>query len=134
MRELVLDASVVLKWFRREGERHAPAARELREQFEAGELRVAAPPLLWLEILNVAARRWSWSPRQLDALAASLLDLGFEMIEPELEAIAEWAGEGLTAYDAAYVAVAEEAGIPLITDDAGICAAAGALAEPLHRD
>jgi predicted nucleic acid-binding protein len=134
LRELVLDASVVLKWFRSEGERHGAAARELRDQFEAGEMRVAAPPLLWLEVLNVAARRWKWSPGQLDALASSLLDLGFELIEPELEGVAEWAGRGLTAYDAAYVAVAEEAGISLVTDDAGICSIAHPIAEPLSRD
>jgi len=134
LRELVLDASVVLKWFRSEGERNAAAARELRDQFEAGELRVAAPPLLWLEILNVAARRWGWSPKQLDALAASLPDLGFELIEPELDGIADWAGKGLTAYDAAYVAIAEEAGLPLVTDDAAICAIAASIAEPLQRD
>jgi predicted nucleic acid-binding protein len=133
VKELVLDASVVLKWFRAEGERHGAAARELRDQFEAGELRVAAPPLLWLEILNVAARRWGWGTKELDGLAAALLDLGFELIEPELDGIAEWAGNGLTAYDAAYVAVAEEAGIPLLTDDATICAIAGTIAQPLQR-
>jgi predicted nucleic acid-binding protein len=129
--EVVLDASVVLKWFHSEGEANAEAAKALRERFEAGALRVAAPPLLWLEILNVAARRWCWGGAQLDALAASLPELGFELIEPELEGIAEWAAEGLTAYDAAYVAVAEEAGIPLLTDDAEICKIAPAVAEPL---
>ena len=134
MKELVLDASVVLKWFRAEGERHSEAAKELRERFEGGELRVAAPPLLLLEILNVAARRWGWSKKELDVLATSLLDLGFEQIEPELDRVAEWAGQGLTAYDAAYVAVAEEAGLTLVTDDAAICSIAGSIAEPLHSD
>lgn len=131
MREVVLDASVVLKWFHGEGEVHAKAAHKLREQFEAGELKVAAPPLLWLEILNVAARRWHWSTPHLEALAASLTDLGFDLLEPEPEAIARWAGRGLTAYDAAYVAVAEEIGVPVITDDAQICRVAAELAEPL---
>jgi predicted nucleic acid-binding protein len=131
LREVALDASVVLKWFHAEGEAHAEAARGLREQFEAGEMRVAAPPLLWLEILNVAARRWRWSGTRLDVLAASLPDLGFDLIEPELEGVAEWAAKGLTAYDAAYVAVAEEAGVPLLTDDAEICKVAAAVAEPL---
>jgi predicted nucleic acid-binding protein len=127
----VLDASVVLKWFHRGGGTNVDAARRLRRDFQAGELRVVAPPLLWLEILNVAARRWHWSSSQLDQLAASLPELGFEEIEPELEGIAEWAAKGLTAYDAAYVATAEEAGIPLITDDAEICRIAPEASEPL---
>lgn len=133
MREVVLDASVVLKWFHSEGEAHAAAARALREEFEAGELKAVAPPLLWLEILNVAARRWRWGVPSLEALATSLSELGFELVEPEPEVIARWAGQGLTAYDAAYVAVAEETGVPVITDDAQICQVAAELAEPLHR-
>lgn len=134
MREVVLDASVVLKWFHREGETNVAAARQLRRDFQAGKLRVVTPPLLWLEILNVAARRWRWSPSQLDRLAALLPELGFEEVEPELEGVAEWAAQGLTAYDAAYVATAEEAGIPLITDDAEICRIASAASEPLVED
>jgi len=131
LREAVLDASVVLKWFHEQGEANADGALRLRKQFEAGELRVVAPPLLWLEVLNVAARRWHWTSSQLDQLAASLPELGFEEAEPELEGVAEWASQGLTAYDATYVAVAEEAGIPLITDDAEICRIAPGTAEPL---
>lgn len=127
MREAVLDASVVLKWFHRGGEVHAEAAGALRGDFEAGELKVIAPPLLWLEIINVAARRWGWDSSQLEALAASLSELGFELVEPEPEAIARWAGRGLTAY----VAVAEETGAPVITDDAQICRLAKGLSEPL---
>jgi predicted nucleic acid-binding protein len=128
---VVLDASVVLKWFHREGEANVDAARQLRKDFQAGELRVIAPPLLWLEILNVAARRWKWNFEQLDQLAAALPELGFEEIEPKLDGVAEWAAQGLTAYDAAYVATAEEAGIPLITDDAEICRIAPEASEPL---
>jgi predicted nucleic acid-binding protein len=115
--EAVLDASVVLKWFHTEGERHVGQARRLRTLFQAGELRVLAPSLLWLELLNVAGRRWGWPGGQLEALARTLPDLGFEIQEPELPAVAGWVGQGLTAYDAAYVAVAEDAGVELITDD-----------------
>jgi predicted nucleic acid-binding protein len=67
----------------------------------------------------------------LEALAAALSELGFELVEPEPEAIARWAGHGLTAYDAAYVAVAEQTGVRVITDDAQICRLATELSEPL---
>jgi len=120
MREVVLDASVVLKWFHGEGERNLEPALELRGSFEKGELHVLAPPLLWLEILNVAARSWRWNGDRMSRLAASLPELGFEMVEPELETVAHWAAAGLTSYDAAYVTVAEGAGVSLVTDDSQI--------------
>jgi predicted nucleic acid-binding protein len=117
LNEAVLDASVVLKWFRTDGERHAAAARTLRERFESGQLRVAAPRLLCLEIVNVAGRRWHWKADRLARLAAGLDEIGFDWVEPELERVAHWTARGLTAYDAAYVAVAETSGAPLVTDD-----------------
>ena len=124
MNEAVLDASVVLKWFHSEGEGHVDLARQLRKRFEDGELRVLAPQLLWLEMLNVAARRWGWPQAELE-------QLGFELLEPELPRVARWAATGLTAYDAAYVAVAEQAGAQLITDDEQIVAAAPKIATAL---
>jgi predicted nucleic acid-binding protein len=129
--EAVLDASVVLKWFHAEGERQLDAARHLRAQFEAGELRVLAPRLLWLELLNVAARSWGWPQPQLEQLADTLEQLGFDVLDPELPRVARWAANGLTAYDAAYVAVAEQSGVALITDDDPIVAGAPKIATAL---
>lgn len=120
MTEAVLDASVVLKWFRPEEEGHGEAAQALRGSFEAGKLRVLAPPLLWLEVADVAARRWRWPEPQMGRLASAWPGLGFELLEPEPAFVAQWAARGLTAYDAAYVALANETGAPLITDDAEI--------------
>lgn len=130
MTEAVLDASVVLKWFRR-GERHGQAAGRLRKQYEAGELNVLAPPLLLLELVNVAGRRWGLVEKALVTMAASLVDLRFELVEPDLERVASWTAAGLTAYDAAYVSVAETFDVPLITDDASILSVAAGVARPL---
>lgn len=131
MNETVLDASVAMKWFREDGERHVEAARSLRSAFEAGDLIVFAPPLLQLEILNVAGRRWRWAEDDLVELAAALEDLGFELIDPALARVAYWTARGLTASDAAYVAVAEESKTQLVTDDDLVVAVAGAVATPL---
>jgi predicted nucleic acid-binding protein len=129
--ELVLDASVVLKWFHTAGEPRAERAQRLRARYASGEFRVLGPPLLWLELLNVAARRWRWEADRLQGLVAVLPRLGFELVEPDLAATARWCGRGLTAYDAAYVAVAEEAGAKLVTDDAEIVRAARSIAVAL---
>jgi predicted nucleic acid-binding protein len=129
--EAVLDASVVIKWFRSDGERHVDPARVLRRSFEAGELIVFTPPLLRLEIVNVAGRRWRWDEAALVDLAASLDELGFEQTEPDLVRVARWTARGLTAYDGTYVAVAEAVGTPLITDDDLIVEIATEIAQPL---
>ncbi len=131
MTEAVLDASVVLKWFRADGERHLEPARSLRVSFEAGQLAVAAPPLLRLEIVNVAGRRWKWGRDALVELAVALDELGFEFEEPELARVASWTARGLTAYDATYVALAEARMTPLITDDDFVVSLAGDVATAL---
>jgi predicted nucleic acid-binding protein len=131
--EVVLDASVVMKWFRADGERHLGPARALRTTFEAGELIVFAPPLLRLEIINVAGRRWRWAESSLLELAAALDELGFELIEPELVRVAYWTARDLTAYDAAYVAVAEANNTRLVTDDDLIVSVAGEVATALSE-
>jgi predicted nucleic acid-binding protein len=131
MTEVVLDASVVMKWFRADGERHLEPARSLRAAFETGELIVFAPRLLQLEIINVAGRRWRWSDSALLELAGALDDLGFELVEPELARVAYWTARGLTAYDAAYVAVAEADATRLVTDDDLIVTVAGEIATAL---
>jgi predicted nucleic acid-binding protein len=129
--DVVLDASVVLKWFRVEGERHVEPARALRAAFESGRLIVLAPPLLQLEIVNVAGRRWRMPGASLVDLAVALEDLGFDLRKPELTLVARWTAQGLTAYDAAYVALAEEEGIRLVTDDDHLVAAAPGIATAL---
>jgi predicted nucleic acid-binding protein len=129
--DVVLDASVVLKWFRAHGERHVEPARSLRRKFEAGELIVFAPPLLRLEIVNVAGRRWRWGEHALFELAGALDELGLELIEPELARVAQWTARGLTAYDAAYVAVAEAYNTRLVTDDDFVVGVAGEVASAL---
>jgi predicted nucleic acid-binding protein len=53
------------------------------------------------------------------------------LIEPELSRVAYWTARGLTAYDAAYVAVAEANKAPLVTDDDRIVAVADEVATAL---
>lgn len=131
MNELVLDASVVLKWFAEEGEAGFSQARAVRGQYEAGDLLVVVPSLMFLEMVNIAGRRWLWSEPDLLELAGALVDLGFDVAEPGLRSVAAWTARGLTAYDSAYVALAEERGSYLLTDDQQVLDLAPPLARPL---
>jgi predicted nucleic acid-binding protein len=133
LRQAVLDASVVLKWYGRRTEPHEAEALAVREAYEAGDLSVLAPPLLALELVNVAGRRWGWNQELLEDLADGLEALGFEWREPGLDRVARWTACGLSAYDAAYVALSEEVAVRLITDDRRIIALAGPIALPLEE-
>ncbi len=82
-------------------------------------------------MLNVASRKWNWDGKQLASLAKHLPGMGFRIEEPTLGAIARWCDAGLTAYDASYVAVAENAGVNLVTADREIVRLAGGIATPL---
>jgi predicted nucleic acid-binding protein len=128
---VVLDAAVVLKWFRTQGESHAAQASALRVSYQAGELLVLAPLLLRLEIVNVAGRRWRWDEPLLLNLAEALDDLGFDYRDPDLRNVSRWTARGLSAYDASYVALAEAESVPLITDDCLILDVAARVAVPL---
>jgi predicted nucleic acid-binding protein len=131
MRSVVLDASVVLKWFARGRERERRHAGKLRRDHERGAISVLVPPLLFLESVNVAARGWRWGEDALLDLVDALRGLLLDVREPELEMVAVWAARGLSAYDAAYVALAETLSTELVTDDETIVEIAPEVAVPL---
>jgi predicted nucleic acid-binding protein len=131
VREVALDSSVILKWFTAVEEEHQDRARAFQGAFAEGRLRIIAPRLLMLELLNAAAHGWRWSGDQLAALAEDLGELRFELVDPALADVARWAARGLSAYDAAFVAVAEAAGVELVTADRRIVQLAPAVARSL---
>jgi predicted nucleic acid-binding protein len=131
--ELVVDANVLLAWIRSDGEPLARQATALRDAFRSGGVALLVPPLTAYEVLNVAGRKWRWPPAALGRLADELQRLGLEPVEPPLPDVARWTGAGLSAYDAAYVAVAERTGTTLVTADDEIVARAPERAHPLAR-
>jgi predicted nucleic acid-binding protein len=114
LRQLVLDASVLGRWIFQPSD---AAAGALRADFEGGELTIAVPGLVFLELLNVAGRQLRWAVDDLTELADRLQRSGFDVLEPDLARVATWVATGLTAYDASYVALAEQLDVPLTTGD-----------------
>lgn len=116
---MIVDASVVLSAFFPD-ESQAQAQALLREHV-AGRLRLKAPALLPYELSNAiwqAERRGRITRPQADEIIQALVGLEIEIVSQE------W-GEMLplarrferSAYDAAYLALAEKTGEPLITGD-----------------
>ena len=131
MRELVLDASVLAKWFHTENENELDAALRLMREYEAGELIVCVPPLLHLELLGIARRRWAADEWQLVEFGRTMLDYGFLVQQPDLLAVGRWTARGLTAYDACDVALAEERRTTVVTADRQMASVAAPLAVAL---
>jgi len=108
----VVDSSIVLKWLLDED--GSKKARALAHE------SLVAPPLLHLEVINVAARKWRWREEALLELVRQLARSGVVIDEPPLAGVARWAARGLSAYDASYAALAEAHECKLVTADAGI--------------
>jgi predicted nucleic acid-binding protein len=119
----VVDSSIILKWLREEDD--SEQARALTRE------NLLAPPLLYLEVVNVAARKWQWQEQALLELVRQLERSGVVLDEPPPAAVARWAARGLTAYDASYVALAEAHECKLVTADSGILELATDVAAPL---
>lgn len=126
MREVVLDASVIARWF---GPTADPPSAAWRSDFEAGRIDITVPALIFVELLNVAGRQWHWTEDRLLELVRRLEVSRFEIIDPHLDRVAFWTARRLTAYDATYVALAEERGVPLVTNDRQIVAVAEGIAQ-----
>lgn len=118
---VVVDASVVLKW-QLDDEEYIPQATALRNDFYAqGAIKAIAPHLLIYEVINgilTATRRKRLDSDKALEIMDNLIKLGVElkMVEPErvLELTLE---HNLSAYDAAYLALAESESCELWTGD-----------------
>lgn len=127
MTEVVVDASIAARWL--EPATTASAAPQaILDDYESGRISVVIPSLLFVELLNIAGRQWRWAEGPLAELATRLESMLTEVVDPGLARVALWTARGLTAYDATYVALAEERGIRLITDDRQVLAVAEGIA------
>jgi predicted nucleic acid-binding protein len=133
MTEVVVDASVAARWLEPSGSPLTAPAQALLEDYESGRLSVVVPSLLFVELMNVAGRQWRWAEAALSELATRLETMFTDVVDPQLSRIALWTARGLTAYDATYVALAEEREVRLVTDDRQVLALAGGIAQPTTR-
>ena len=98
-------------------------------------VRLLAPEAFWLEVVNVLIRRYGLPPSEAVEALRELDDLGIDSIGIDrpllLVTIDLQARFGLSAYDAAYLAVAEIEDARLLTLDRPLIRAAGSRAVPL---
>ena len=116
---MIIDASVVLSAFFPD-EAQSQAQAVIRE-YVAGRLPLKAPALLPYELSNAvwqAERRGRISRLQADDLIQVFTGLEIEIVHQEWGEMLPMARRfNRSAYDAAYLALAEQTGEPLITGD-----------------
>ena len=110
----VVDASVLAAGYFRE-----PRQREAERIIAGGEL--FAPTLVQYEMANIACKKIERFPQLRESTANYLqefLNLNIDLREVDCQRVVELATlTGLTAYDASYLFVARELGMPLLTFD-----------------
>ena len=124
---LVVDASVAIAIALQEPG-YERALRLLRKRGTQGG-RLLVPAFFWLEVVNVLIARYRQRATvALDAIV-DLEELGLESVALDrphlLLTIDAMARGGLSAYDAAYLALAESADAQLLTADRQLARAAG---------
>ena len=122
MKRLVIDASVALKWFLLD-EKYGDRALDLLERFVRGELDLAAPSLLVYEVINglvIAQRKGRIAEEKVLSSISGFLNLGITFVDVaglEARVLHFCRVYDRSAYDASYLAVAEQDSLALVTGD-----------------
>ena len=126
-RPMVVDASIAVAIIR--NERDGPAASGIITNRTTDGIRIIVPSHFWLEVTNSLTKRRRWTGSKVLEAIHALDALGFETIDLDrpllLFTIDTSERYGLTAYDAAYLALAISLDGSLLTLDAELHAAAG---------
>ena len=119
MREIVIDASVVVKWFIEEND--SDKARLLRDKFIDGKIELFVPSLLYFEVLNALKYSQLFDPSELNDAGESLEKYGFKVITIKKEIrehmIKVAVDHDMSIYDASYLGLSIVIGKTFCTAD-----------------
>ena len=124
--QVVVDASVVIKWFVRE--EHTDRALALVDRAAGGEVELSIPDFCLAECSNViwrlVTKQRTLSPHWGETVMAQLAELPIEGV-PSRDLIGTAyrvaVETGTTVYDAMYVSLAEALGATFVTADRRLC-------------
>jgi len=120
VREFVIDASVAVKWYTTVGEDDLAQADGLLQGYVDGSCQFIAPTLIIYELGNALRFNPNFKVAEVRRAIKDFLDLQITLEDSHkiLESAVDLAfRHSFTVYDAAYAALAQIHGIPMITAD-----------------
>lgn len=121
MTDLVVDTSVLIKWFDGGGEDEVPESRALRDAHAHGSATLGLLDLAVYELSNVLVQRYRWSVADAGDQVHDLLTLLGPLVRLDAawlrDALALAEQHGLSGYDAHWAAAARHLGVPLVSAD-----------------
>lgn len=119
--EIVLDASIGVKWFSAKSEDDVENALEIQRQKILGRLEIIVPDLFFLEIINAFLTKSDFDVEDIFMIEEALHKMNLKIIYPDhfiLNSVIKIAHTcNLTVYDSFYIAVAKFCEVPLLTED-----------------
>ena len=108
MAEIVVDTSVVVKWYI--PEQHHEQARALRDEYLDGKFDLVAPALMPFEAINALKYSGHYEGNRLEEASKSLPEYGIELVPfNNTGPVAKIASElDITIYDATYIGLAQK--------------------------
>lgn len=118
-KKVVLDASLVVKWFSQE--EGSEIAVRARDRHISGEIVIVAPDLLVYEVANALTFSPDFENADVKRAVKDIFDMELDLICPDealMDRAVEYAFDGeMTVYDGCYVSLAELLGLELFTAD-----------------
>ena len=125
MKRIVIDTSVVLKWYLVD-EEHGQKALGILDKYVSNELDILAPSLLEYEVINgliIAKKRGRITEKKILTAIDGFISLEIKLINLSLfypQVIHYSDIYSRSAYDASYLALADDERISLVTADKGL--------------
>ena len=120
---MILDASVVLKWFVEE--KDSDKARQIQNEYSAGRISIVVPDLLLSEVANALRFNRNFTRHDIDDALSALSQMGIETMPIGYELVKSAVrlayDNDITVYDAIYFALAGELLDDFITADKRLC-------------
>jgi predicted nucleic acid-binding protein len=119
--KIVVDTSVLIKWFKTRGEELLAEAGQLLEEIQSRHVEVHVPALLLYEVGNILLLKTRLGLAALGEAVERLEALPFVVAPPATpllkRALRLGREFGLTFYDASFLALAVELDCPFVTAD-----------------
>lgn len=120
MKKLVLDTSVIVKWFS-EDENDAEYANKLRRQILEGLYDIIIPDLLFYELANALRHNSNFTTEDVQSALDSVFDMEFDIRKVDSSVVAAAIDIAfkcnVTVYDAYFLALSQFERKPFVTAD-----------------